>query len=271
MPVPGVTAAGTALIELCHIACRLCDLKHRWKEHGGARKRSKPLPDTGFWSISLSAINRGNGKKNGTIKGKDAPNPVYPCGSWSANCRWLNRNYSSFFAGLRMPFSKRYFFDFLFRQHCQELLAFAGRHSNHEAAEDLVQEAYVHFIQQAETGHIENPRAYLYRITHNLSADYHRHGQVRARHAGDEDDIDSVADPQPGPEAAADAQLRLQHCLNALRALPEVYRHVFLLHRFDGLTYAEIGQALGLPSRTVERYAAKALAERRNTYGRACN
>jgi DNA-directed RNA polymerase specialized sigma24 family protein len=71
-----------------------------------------------------------------------------------------------------MPFSKRYFFDFLFRQHRQELLAFAGRHSNHEAAEDLVQEAYLRFIQQAETGHIENPRAYLYRITHNLSADY---------------------------------------------------------------------------------------------------
>ncbi|MGR9088205.1 MAG: sigma-70 region 4 domain-containing protein [Gammaproteobacteria bacterium] len=32
------------------------------------------------------------------------------------------------------------------------------------------------------------------------------------------------------------------------------------MHRFDGLTYAEIGQALGLPTRTVERYAAKALA-----------
>jgi RNA polymerase sigma factor (sigma-70 family) len=159
-----------------------------------------------------------------------------------------------------MPFSKRHFFDFLFRQHRQELLAFAGRHSNHEAAEDLVQEAYLRFIQHAEIGHIDNPRAYLYRITHNLSADFHRHGQVRARHAGDEEEIDSVADSQPGPEAAVDAQLRLKRCLNALYALPEVYRHVFLLHRFDGLTYAEIGQALGLPTRTVERYAAKALA-----------
>ncbi|MGR9088204.1 MAG: RNA polymerase sigma factor [Gammaproteobacteria bacterium] len=56
-----------------------------------------------------------------------------------------------------MPLSKRHFFDFLFRQHRQELLAFAGRHSNHEAAEDLVQEAYLRFIQHAETGHIENP------------------------------------------------------------------------------------------------------------------
>lgn len=159
-----------------------------------------------------------------------------------------------------MSFSNRHFFDFLFRQHRHELLAFAGRYSGHEAAEDLVQEAYLRFIQQAEAGHIDNPRAYLYRITHNLSADFHRHGQVRARHAGDEYETDFVADPQPGPEAAVDAQLRLERCLEVLNRLPEVYRHIFLLHRFEGLTYAEIGKALGLPTRTVERYAAKALA-----------
>jgi len=159
-----------------------------------------------------------------------------------------------------MPFAKQHAFDLLFRRHRQELLAFAGQHSNHEVAEDLVQEAYLRFIQHAENGGIENPRAYLYRITHNLSADYFRHGQIRARHAGDEDEIDLVADPQPGPEASTDAQLRLRSCLGALNDLPEIYRHVFLLHRFDGLTYAEIGKALGIPARTVERYAAKALA-----------
>jgi len=160
-----------------------------------------------------------------------------------------------------MPFAKRHAFDLLFRRHRQELLAFAGQHCNHEVAEDLVQEAYLRFIQHAEKGSIENPRAYLYRITHNLSADYFRHGQIRARHAGDEDEIDLVADPQPGPEASTDAQLRLRRCLDALNGLPEVYRHVFLLHRYDGMTYAEIGKALGIPTRTVERYAAKALAQ----------
>lgn len=159
-----------------------------------------------------------------------------------------------------MSFSKRRTFDLLFRRHRQELLAFAGQHSSQEAAEDLVQEAYLRFIQHAENEFIENPRAYLYRITHNLSADYFRHGQIRARHAGEDEEIEIVADPKPGPEAVTDAQLRLRSCLAALNDLPEVYRHVLLLHRFDGLTYAEIGKTLGIPTRTVERYAARALA-----------
>jgi RNA polymerase sigma factor (sigma-70 family) len=95
--------------------------------------------------------------------------------------------------------------------------------------------------------------------THNLSADYYHQKQVHVHHVGDEEESDIIADPQQGPEATIDAELRLQLYLNILHALPKVYQHVFLLHRFDGLTYAEIGQALSLPTRTVERYAAKGL------------
>ena len=160
-----------------------------------------------------------------------------------------------------MTFSKRNYFDLLFRRHRQELLAFAGQHSGNDVAEDLVQEAYLRFMQQTETaGNIENPRAYLYRITHNLAFDYCRYGKIREAHAADADELEAAADPHPGPEAATDAQQRWQQCLSALDGLPKVYRHILLLHRFDGLTYAEIGKGLGMPTRTVERYAAKALA-----------
>lgn len=164
-----------------------------------------------------------------------------------------------FLSLLSMPDSNRSSFDFLFRRHRQELLAFAGQRSNQEVAEDLVQEAYLRFLQQAGSTVIDNPRAYLYRITHNLAADYLRHSYIRSRYDGDQDEL-CVVDPQPKPDAAADALQRWQLCLQALKDLPEVYRHVLLLHRFDGLTYAEIGKALGLPTRTVERYAAKAIA-----------
>ena len=43
------------------------------------------------------------------------------------------------------------------------------------------------------------------------------------------------------------------HRLNlALRNLSEDHRQVVLLHELDGLTYEEIGQALGIPVGTVK-------------------
>jgi RNA polymerase sigma factor (sigma-70 family) len=152
-------------------------------------------------------------------------------------------------------------FDLLFPSHQQELLKFAGQHSNDEIAEDLVQEAYIRLMRQAQTENIDNPRAYLFKVTHNLSIDYLRQGQVRSRYLDYSDiDLEHIADSRPEPEADIESQMKLQQCLYALGSLPEVYRHVFLLHRIDGMTYNEIGEALKIPARTVERYAVKALA-----------
>ncbi len=160
-----------------------------------------------------------------------------------------------------MLFSLSLAIDQLFLRHQQELLKFAQRHSSEEVAEDLVQEAYLRLVRQAQTETIDNPRAYLYKVTRNLSADYLRQGQIRSRHHdGSEIELEQIADPQPAPDNEIESQERLQRCLEALDSLPEAYRHVFLLHRIDGMTYAEIGKALQIPARTVERYAAKALA-----------
>lgn len=152
-------------------------------------------------------------------------------------------------------------FDLLFQNHQQELLKFAGQHANEEVAEDLVQEAYIRLMRQAQAEKIDNPRAYLFKVTHNLSIDYLRQGQVRSRYLdGNDIDLEHIADSHPQPEAVIESQLKLQQCLDALDSLPEVYRHVFLLHRIDGMTYNEIGEALKIPARTIERYAVKALA-----------
>jgi RNA polymerase sigma factor (sigma-70 family) len=151
-------------------------------------------------------------------------------------------------------------FELLFQRHQEELLRFAGQHSNEEVAEDLVQEAYLRLMRQAQTEKIDNPRAYLYTVTRNLSADYLRQGQIRSRYHADSDiECELIADTKPEPDIEVESQHKLQRCLDTLDSLPEVYRHVFLLHRIDGMTYVEIGKALQIPARTVERYAAKAL------------
>ena len=121
-----------------------------------------------------------------------------------------------------------------------------------------MQEAYLRVMRQGQPEKIDNPRDYLYKITRNLSTDYLRQGQIRSRHHDDSKvELDQLTNQQPEVDAEIEAQQRLQCCLNALESLPVVYRHVFLLHRIDGMTYAEIGKALQIPARTVERYAAK--------------
>jgi RNA polymerase sigma-70 factor (ECF subfamily) len=105
-------------------------------------------------------------------------------------------------------------FDVLFQRHQQELLKFAGQHSNDEVAEDLVQEAYIRLMRQAQTEKIDNPRAYLFKVIHNLSIDHPRQGHVRSRYlVYNNIDQEHIADSRPEPEADIESQVKLQHCL----------------------------------------------------------
>lgn len=161
----------------------------------------------------------------------------------------------------RMSTRRQNLLDLLFRRHGKELLAYAGQRSGSEFAEDPVQDAYLRLLQHPAIESIDNPRAYLYRITANLNADQFRKSRVRGEvSVDDETELASVVCPRAAPDEETDHHFRLRRCLDALETLPEIYRHVFLLHRVDGLTHAEIASALQLPRRTVERYCAKALA-----------
>ena len=151
--------------------------------------------------------------------------------------------------------------DKLFRRHSVELVTFANSRVGQLEAEDIVQEAYLRLLQHPDCATIHNPRAYLYKIIANLGFDYHRHEAARSQIIVTEEiESDRIVSPLPTLEALADGQILLRKCLLALENLPEVYRHVFLLHRIDGLSHKEIANALSIPQRTVERYCAKALA-----------
>lgn len=151
-------------------------------------------------------------------------------------------------------------FHVLYETHARELEAFARRRVGGDDARDIVHDAYLRVIDYADQAVIENPRAYLYRVTANVAND---HG---ARLKASAALIDPEADPNALPSHASEPEIQvasrdmLQRCLAALEELPDVYRHVFLLHRVDGIGQGDIALALGIPRRTVERYIAKALA-----------
>lgn len=146
----------------------------------------------------------------------------------------------------------------LFRLHRQELLGFAGQRLD-DAAEDLVQDAYLSLLEHEAPDAILNPRAYLYRVTANAAVDLRRKQRIRELYDGEIEDFDQIGGPAPTPEALSADQQTLRLCMQVLQQLPEIQRHVFLLHRIEGYSHREIAETLNLPRRTVERHCAKAL------------
>jgi len=148
--------------------------------------------------------------------------------------------------------------DQLFRSHHQELLRFAGQRAG-DAAEDLVQLSFLRLLQHPDIDTIANHRAYLYKLTANAVIDHHRKLAVRAHHHADLNEIDEVPSFASCPEAVLHHRQMLERCLQALDALPPLPRTIFLLHRFDGLTYPQIAKLLGLSRSSVERHFYTAL------------
>jgi len=147
----------------------------------------------------------------------------------------------------------------LYENYFDEMEVFARRRLGREDARDAVHEVYLRLLKRADPDTLENPRAYLYRITTNVINDFGE--KFRNRHV--EENIESVSetlrDDTSDPEAAVNSQQILRECIRALDELPEIYRHVFLLSRVRGVPHAQIASTLKIPKRTVERYISRAL------------
>jgi RNA polymerase sigma factor (sigma-70 family) len=142
---------------------------------------------------------------------------------------------------------------------------FALRLGERSEAEDLVQEIYLK-IQSAELpADIRSPAAYLYRIGTNLLVDRKR-GQKRAvRRETDWHGLNTeavgdqfIAD-QPSSEEMLASKQRLAKVLSAVEDLPPRCRRVFELHKFKGLSHAEVADALGISRSAVEKHVSAAL------------
>ncbi|CDG85964.1 RNA polymerase sigma factor, sigma-70 family protein [Janthinobacterium agaricidamnosum NBRC 102515 = DSM 9628] len=144
----------------------------------------------------------------------------------------------------------------------RELLNFLARALNdRDAAADLAQESYARVLEVQRSGAaIAEPRALLYRTARNLVIDRHRRNAVRgaAHHAeaGPADrQIDALAAPSASePEAVAASAQAVEAILAAIGALPLRCRQAFILHKFDGLSQAEVARSMGISIKMVERH-----------------
>ena len=121
-------------------------------------------------------------------------------------------------------------------------------------AEDVAQEAFLKILQAAPRYRpTATFRTYFYRTLTNLCIDRTR----RWRRSG-MDGVPEVMDRSLGPQEALIEKERRAQVRTALDSLPPNQKAAMILRHYEGLSYAEIAQILGVTSKAVERLISRA-------------
>ena len=137
-----------------------------------------------------------------------------------------------------------------------QLLAFFRRRLGEEA-EDATQELFLRLWVKERSGKLDDrAKAYLFRSANNLAVDHYRRARPDAL---DYEECEAALVAPEQPEQSADMLAACVALHEAVSAMPEMTRHIFILHECHGLKYREISQQLGLSIRTVERHMQRGL------------
>ena len=137
---------------------------------------------------------------------------------------------------------------------------FTRRTRNSDDAADLMQEAFARLTAHMKTTRLAHPASYLQKIARNLLVDRIRHSRRTEGALGTAiaEDIEISVAPEQELAIECDDAMRLYR--SALDALPDKTRQVFIMSRFEELTYKEIAARLGISIPTVQYHFGRALA-----------
>jgi RNA polymerase sigma-70 factor (ECF subfamily) len=148
----------------------------------------------------------------------------------------------------------------LFAEDRAALLRYVRRFlPSREDSEDVVQEAFLRTCEHAQE--VVEPRAFAFTVARNLATDSRRHMRLAK--------TDTLGDLSQSPvvtsgsslegEVLADEESRLLR--EAVEQLSPQCRAAFQLRMFQGYSYKEIAEILGLAPKTVENHIGRALRE----------
>lgn len=150
--------------------------------------------------------------------------------------------------------------ELLYRAHQPKLLRFVRQWGRGDEAADVVQRLFARLAAQMPDAvpTITAPLAYLQQAARNLIRDDARAADRRSAHLHVE--LDDVPLAGHDPVAALEARDMLQRFEAAVARLAPRTREIFLAHRIDGYSYAEIACRTGLSVTTVEKHMSRAIA-----------
>ncbi len=115
-----------------------------------------------------------------------------------------------------------------------------------EDARDVVQDVFVRVAERRrDLPGVRDPRSWLLAVTHRIAVDLTRRRKVRRASALDDTTLFSVF--SIGPERSMDQSVATRLLLD----LPPAQRDAVYLHLFADLTFAAIGDVVGVPTFTA--------------------
>lgn len=138
------------------------------------------------------------------------------------------------------------------------LRRFFQRRVPSEHVEDLVQDVFVSLQARKTESPIENNEAYLFTVARHVLA---RHWKRAARTAADGTmaDAEHVRDIAPLADRRLLDKESLSQALQAIETMPPRTREIFLMHRFEDMTYSTIARQIGISTSAIEKHIAAAL------------
>lgn len=149
----------------------------------------------------------------------------------------------------------------LYKEASPELLRLLHRRlGNRQDAEEVAQDAFEKLCSLEQRGDIRDLRNYFFTMANRMALNVLRRRSTESEYLAKQrplllDESNSMFDPA----RIARREEKLKLIKRAIQTLPQKTGHIFLLHRFEGYTYAEIAKQLGLSTKSVEYHMNRAL------------
>jgi RNA polymerase sigma factor (sigma-70 family) len=130
----------------------------------------------------------------------------------------------------------------------------------HAEVDDLVQEVFLNLQARRAEIPIQNLGGYLFAVAGHVLLHYRtQQRKTDSQFQGIDDDATLYASMDPSPERVVSSREELQRFVAALEYLPPRTRDVFVLHRFEEMTYPAIASCLHISVSAVEKQIMNAL------------
>ncbi len=167
-------------------------------------------------------------------------------------------------------------FELLIDRHQGKIIRFMqGWVANVQQAEDLAQDVFLRVFKARKT-YVPTAKftTWLYRIAHNIASNYIRDSSHRREYQiskGDSESttgllIEDIAVAPSGfqPSRSIDQLEKSTVVLQALQALGERQRTAIMLSKFEGMSYQEIADTMGLSIQAVKSLLSRARVNLKN-------